>query len=201
HLLHELLGDRTFSDLKVPFAVTAVDIEAGQTLEIKSGRLIDAVLATIAVPGILPARRWGDRLLVDGGVGNPVPVDLVRKLRPNIPVAAVVLTQPQQPSISVPVPEIPGASPVIDYISKLRLTQALNIFIRSVDVGGKMLAETRLKLDSPDLVIRPELGDIGLLDKINVKNVVELGERAALEALDELKKVSSFGYRIRKLLT
>jgi NTE family protein len=200
-ILTELLGDRTFSDLSVPFVVTAVDIEAGQSIEIKRGRLIDAVLATIAVPGILPARRWGSRLLVDGGVGNPVPVDLVRKLRPGMPVAAVVLSQRQQPSVTVPVPEIPGAAPVIDYISKLRFAKALNVFIKSVDVGGKLLAETRLELDKPEVIIRPDLGGIGLLDNVNVHDLVSLGQEATMETLDELKKVSSLGYRIRKLFS
>lgn len=200
-ILTEMLGDRTFADLKIPFAVTAVDLEAGQTIEISHGRLIDAVLATIALPGIFPARRWGDRLLVDGGVGNPVPVDLVRKIKPSLPVVAVVLTQHKQASVTVPVPEIPGAAPVIDYISRLRLAKALNVFIKSIDVGAKVLAETRLELDNPDLIIRPDLGNIGLLDNVNVPDIFALGKEAALAQLEELKRISSFGYRIRKILS
>ena len=198
-VLNELLGDRTFADLRVPFAVTAVDLETGQVLVINKGRLIDAVLATIAVPGILPARRWGDRLLVDGGVGNPVPVDVVRELRPGMPVAAVVLTQPTQPSIAVPVPEIPGAAPVLEYLSRLRFTQAINVFIKAVDVGGKLLAETRLELDKPDLIIRPKLGDIGLFDRVNIRDLVELGEDSVLDSIEEVRRVASLGYRLRKL--
>lgn len=198
-VLNDLLGDRTFADLKVPFAVTAVDLETGQVIVIKRGRLIDAVLATIAVPGILPAQRWGDRLLVDGGVGNPVPVDVARDLRPGLPVAAVVLTQPTQPSITVPVPEIPGAAPMLSYLSRLRFTQAINVFIKAVDVGGKLLAETRLQLDKPDLILRPELGGIGLFDRVNIQEMVELGEDAAMDSLEELKRVASLGYRFRKL--
>ena len=198
-VLNELLGDRTFADLRVPFAVTAVDLETGQVLVINKGRLIDAVLATIAVPGILPARRWGDRLLVDGGVGNPVPVDVVRGLRPGMPVAAVVLTQPTQPSIAVPVPEIPGAAPMLEYLSRLRFTQALNVFIKAVDVGGKLLAETRLELDKPDLILRPKLGDIGLFDRVNIRDMVELGEDSVLDSIEEVRRVASHGYRLRKL--
>lgn len=198
-VLNELLGDRTFADLKVPFAVTAVDLESGQVVVINKGRLIDAVLATIAVPGILPARRWGDRLLVDGGVGNPVPVDVVRDLRPMLPVAAVVLTQPAQPSITVPVPELPGAAPMLGYLSRLRFTQAINVFIKAVDVGGKLLAETRLELDKPDLILRPQLGGIGLFDRVNIADLVALGEDAVLDSLDEVKRVASLGYRLRKL--
>lgn len=198
-ILKELLGDRTFSDLKIPFAVTSVDIDSGQTIEINKGRLIDAVLATIALPGIFPARRWGNRLLVDGGVGNPVPVDVVKKLKPGIPVVAVVLTQARQASVSVPVPDIPGVAPVIDYISQLRLAKALNVFVKSIDVGAKLMAETRLELDKPDVIIRPDLKEVGLLDNVNISEISTLGEEATQTQLAELKRISSLGYRIRKI--
>lgn len=199
-ILTNLLGDRTFADLEIPFAVTAVDLEAGQIIDIKNGRLIDAVLATIAFPGILPARPWGSRLLVDGGVGNPVPVDLVRKIKPGLPVVAVVLTQPKQASVTVPVPEIPGAAPVIDYLARLRLAKALNVFIKSIDVGAKLMAETRLELDKPDLIIRPDLKNVGLLDQIQVPEVFSLGEVAANSQIEALRKITTLGYRIRTLL-
>lgn len=202
-LLQEMIGDNTFSDLEFPFSVTAVDIEVGQTLEIMEGRILDAVLATIAVPGILPARRWGNRLLVDGGVANPVPVDLVRKLRPELPVLAVALTHSgkKAPNLSVPVPEFPGATPVVDYISKMRFAQAFNVFLKSIDVGGKFLADIRLELDKPDLILRPKVGDIGLLDRINIHNLVKLGEECAYSNMDEIERISGLGYRIQRLFS
>lgn len=198
-VLQEMLGDITFAELPIPFAVTAVDIESSQYIEIREGRLLDAVLATVAVPGILPPRRWGDRLLVDGGVANPVPVDLARKLHPGIPVMAVVLSAPQNQTLTLPVPEIPGVAPVVEYISRLRYAQAFNIFLKSVDVGSKLLSEIKLEKDRPDLIVRPKLGGIGLLDRVNVDQVIKLGEEIAEENLDEIKRISSFGYRIQKL--
>ena len=62
-----------------------------------------------------------------------------------------------------------------------------------------MLAETRLELDKPDLILRPELGDIGLFDRVNISELVELGEDAVLDSLDEVRRVASLGYRLRKL--
>lgn len=197
-VLEDLLGDRTFDDLEVPFAVTAVDVQAGQMITIQEGRLIDAVLATIAVPGILPARRWGGRLLVDGGVANPVPVDVARNMSPNLPVIAVVLTEEVIPGFAIPVPEIPMAAPVVDYISKMRVAQALTIFLQSIEVGSKILAEIRLERDEPEVIIRPHLGAIGLLDTVIVPEVADMGYLAAKEAMPEIRKYSSLGYRIRK---
>lgn len=198
-VLQEMVGDITFAELPIPFAVTAVDIESSHYFEIREGRVLDAILATVAVPGIFPPRRWGDRLLVDGGVANPVPVDLARKLRPGVPILAVVLSQPQTQSLTLPVPEIPGVAPVMEYISRLRYAQAFQTFLKSVDVGSKLLSEIRLEKDKPDLIIRPRLGDIGLLDRVDVEHLSKLGEDIANENMDEIKRVAGFGYRIQKL--
>lgn len=176
--LAELLGDLTFEDLPIPFGVTAVDINGGQLFVIKEGKLIDAVLATIAVPGILPARPWGDKLLVDGGVFDPVPIDVVRELAPKLPVLAVVLTQSATSTLTLPVPEIPGAAPVVDYISKLRISRALNVVAQSVDVGSKLMAEMRLEIEKPEILVRLGLEGIGILDKVDVLEIMKKGEEA-----------------------
>jgi len=76
----------------------------------------------------------------------------------------------------------------------------LNVFLKAVDVGGKLLAETRLELDKPDLIIRPDLGNIGLLDRVSIPELVSLGEQAGFESLEDIKKVATLGYRIRKLI-
>lgn len=198
-ILKELLGEKTFADLPIPFAVTAVDIEDGQEITVNEGPLVDAVLATIAVPGILPSRRWGGRLLVDGGVANPVPVDIARNLKPGRPVLAVVLTERVGQSFTVEVPNIPVVAPVIDYISRLRITQALDIFMKSMDTGSKMLAEKRLELDKPEVLIRPSFGKMGLLDKIDVQEVADLGYQACQEKLDEILELASITSRIKAL--
>ena len=75
------------------------------------------------------------------------------------------------------------------------------MFIKSIDVGANLLAETRLELDDPDLIIRPDLGNIGLLDNVNIPDVFTLGKEAALAHIEELKRISTFGYRIKKILS
>ncbi len=198
-ILKELLGDKTFADLPVPFAVTAVDVEEGQEITINEGPLVDAVLATIAVPGILPSRRWGGRLLVDGGVANPVPVDIARNLKPGHPVLAVVLTERVGQSFTMTVPEIPVVAPMVDYISRLRIAQALDIFMKAMDTGSKMLAEKRLELDKPEVLVRPIFGAMGLLDKIDVEEVAEFGYQASQNKLDDILELTSITSRLKAL--
>ena len=75
-----ILPVQSFDELQIPFAVTATDVETGEELIIKQGNLVEALRAAISFPGIFTPVRFGGRLLVDGGLCNPVPVDVVREL-------------------------------------------------------------------------------------------------------------------------
>jgi len=79
-LLREAFGERTFNDVQRPLALVAVDIQRATEVIIRDGKLVDAVLATTAIPGLFPPFIRNDRLLVDGGVLNNVPVDVAHKL-------------------------------------------------------------------------------------------------------------------------
>jgi NTE family protein len=200
-LLQEKLGDITFEDLAIPFAVTAVDIDRAEQVILRQGKVLDAVLATIAVPGVFsPVLREG-RTLIDGGVLDPVPVVVARSLAPELPVVAVVLSPPLTEWGGPVRPRLLNSLPFIaNYIAKMRIAQATNIFLRSIDIGGAMLTELRLKLDKPDVIIRPAVPQIGLLDQVDIGEVARLGEHAAEAALPEIRKTVSWrGWLSRKI--
>ncbi len=198
-LLEDLLGNKQFDDLHLPFAAVCVDLRVGQEVVVNRGKVVQAILASSAIPGIFPPRQIGNSLLVDGAVLNPVPVNVARWLFPDRPVTAVILSrfpsaQPHNP-FSPPIP-LPGPAPVMEYLSRLRLAQAFNIFIRSVEIGSDALAEFRLQVDRPEVIIRPEVSTIGILDSVNIHDLVELGYQACKTALPELKKAVSWSGRI-----
>jgi len=180
NLLDEILADRVFSDLPIPFAVTSVDLISGRELILNQGRLVDAILAAIALPGIFPSRKWGDYLLVDGGLINPIPVSMARSLAPRVPVVAVALSRKPEANREIPKTNPLGAMPALDRISRFRLGQAFNVFTRSMSISGRLLTELRLSIEKPEYLIRPEVDHVGLLDKVNVPEIVSLGEEAAL---------------------
>jgi NTE family protein len=70
-----IFGDATFDDTRVPLVVVATDARSGECVWLDSGRIADAVRASISLPVVLPAHRIGERLLMDGGLSNPLPVD------------------------------------------------------------------------------------------------------------------------------
>jgi NTE family protein len=199
-ILVELIGDRKFKDLKMPFAVTAVDLNSGRPVVLDSGPVLDAVLATIAVPGVFPAREMGDLLLADGGISNPVPVNVAKDLAPGKPSVAVVLSNISNQSSSYQVPRIPGPSGVISYLSRLRVAQALGVFIHSLEISSHLLTKLRLEIDKPDVIISPDLTGIGLLDRVEVEEIAKLGEEAAEAALSELRKVVGWQYKVSKFI-
>jgi NTE family protein len=196
-LLKEMLGERTFDDLKIPCALTAVDLNTGKEVILKRGRVADAVLATVALPGIFPPKSWQGYYLVDGGLLDPVPVALARSLAPFLPVVAVVLTnlEPEPLKIMESLPFLPDI-PLLRQITHLRVAQAFNVFLHSIDISSQYLTMMRLKIERPEVVISPELKDIGILDQVDLTEISNRGERAAEAVLPELRRKTSWSSRI-----
>jgi NTE family protein len=199
-IFEEYLGDREFSDLEIPCAVVAVDLKTNREIILNKGRVVDAILATIAVPGIFPPMNISDYELVDGGVVNPVPVSVARKLAPKLPVVAVVLSPLiEKPGrivhISLPV-KVP--STIINRISHSRLAQAFSIFFQSIEIGQRMITELRLEVDKPEIVIRPDVENIGLLDKVDIPSIINLGNLSAKNIYSQLVTATSWTNRWRK---
>jgi len=86
-LFSELLGDKRADALPRPFAAVATDLASGEQVILSGGRLVDAVRASCAVPGIFTPFEQDGRFLVDGGLVNPVPVDVVRAMGADIVIA------------------------------------------------------------------------------------------------------------------
>jgi NTE family protein len=199
-VLEDLLGKRTFADLSIPCALTAVDINSASEVILQEGNVLDSVLATIALPGILPPRETMGHQLVDGAVLNPVPVSVARLLAPNLPVVAVILNTPSKTGmifhpIQLPVP-VP--TPIVKRLVRTRIAQAFTIFLHSVDIGSRMLAELRLREDNPEVILRPDVGDVGLLDSVNIHQVIWKGEQAVDAMLPELKRATSWTNQFRR---
>ncbi len=200
--LKEVFEDKTFADLKLPCAVTAVDLNCGCEVILSEGRLVDAILATVAVPGVLPHVHMHDWELVDGGVLNPVPVSVARSLAPKFPVVAVVLTEPlgvPARTWSLPFPSLLPRV-LMNRLARLSYAQAFDIFLRSLDVVDRAIAEYRLEVDKPAVVIRPEVHHLDLFSKVDVRAVAQLGEQATEAVLPQLKEYFAWHNRFRRAI-
>ncbi|HET9913243.1 MAG TPA: patatin-like phospholipase family protein [Anaerolineales bacterium] len=200
-LLEQEVGNRTFADLKIPCALTAVDLKSGQEVLLTKGRLVDAMLATIALPGIFPARHIDGLELVDGGTLDPVPVAPARMLAPRLPVVAVVLTPPMggpaQPW-NIPFDRYWAGMILSRLLSKMRYDTVWDVFSRSLDITSRAMTQYRLEMDRPDVIIRPQVSEIDTLDIVDVREVAKRGEAAVEAALPHLRSLFTWRNRWRR---
>jgi NTE family protein len=201
--LHQWMGDLTFADLKIPFAVTATDLNTGKEVILTQGRVVDAVLASAAMPGIFPPVQIDGATLVDGGILDPVPVAVARSLAPELPVVAVCLS-PSNGDLSPMLLQIPVTGSIqlnlLGQLGRFRWGQALQVFSRAIDAEARMLAELRMQIERPDVIVRPDVGKYGILDLVDTSELVSVGEQATEAVLPEIKHALSWGKQIARRL-
>ncbi len=180
-------------DLPLPFAVATVDLRTGERVILQRGDLARAVRASISIPGLFPPVQDGGRMLVDGGLADPLPVGLTRSLGAKT-VIGVDLNwhigafangrgngRRGDDSISR------GAT-VSRHWPRVRAKHKLGLFKithSSLLVMLRQLTEARLRFEPCDLLIRPSLESISTFDFHLPKAGLEAGYQAALAALDQ----------------
>ena len=189
-LFDKTLGEKTFEDARIPAAFVAVDLACNCEVVLSTGLLKEAVLASIAVPGVFPPRILNGHHFVDGGVLNPVPVSVARTLAPKLPVVAVSLSPPFMPETATLPSPLASVVPdvFIQRITRLNISQAMSIFLQSIDISNQAITDLRLEKEPPDVLVRPAVENIGLLDNVVVSDVAKLGEEATDAILPELER-------------
>ncbi len=77
--LNSVFGNKTFNDTKIPLTIMATDFQSGESVPITNGKIVDAIRASVAIPFVWGAHKVGERLLIDGSVSDPMPVDIAIK--------------------------------------------------------------------------------------------------------------------------
>lgn len=188
-LLADVLGgDITFADLKLPLALVAVDIDTAEEVSITDGSVIEGVLATTAVPGIFPPQPWRGRYLIDGGVTNPLPCDVVRTMGADRVVA--VHTTGRFPGASTAPAAAQGtiSGPLMHtLLRQTRWNRVLDVLEGSLCIMTDALVTQRLRAFPPDVTIEIVLAGVGAFDLSKLHVCVRAGQEAARAHLGELR--------------
>ncbi|MEE9618245.1 MAG: patatin-like phospholipase family protein [Anaerolineae bacterium] len=186
--LREVLGgDLTFDQLKLPLALVAVDLETGEEVVIRDGSVVEGVLATTALPIIFPPLRWNGRWLVDGGMLNPLPFDVVRRMGADRVIAVHTLHALSDILETEPPPGGHGAEAIIRLLLyRSRWTPLLNVSERSMSIMSRKLIEQRMRESPPDLMLEVPLKGVGLFDLDQMDVCLRAGEEIARQHLSEL---------------
>ncbi|GIV97111.1 MAG: patatin [Herpetosiphonaceae bacterium] len=177
-MLMEMLGERHIEELPIPFATIAVDLVSGREILMTSGRVVDAALATSAVPGIFPPVQIADYLLADGGIFNNVPVDAALRLGAGRTIAVDLIGVHHEFTI-------PDEPPSLSLRRFLPLTQ-LEFAERAIELMVRRITAERLQAVPPDLLLAPDVSAISMFEVTRIDDGLTSGEAVARAYADEL---------------
>jgi NTE family protein len=159
-----------FDKLPIPYRAVAADIETGEMVVLKGGRLSDAARASMSVPGAFPPMELNGRVLIDGGIVRNVPVDIVRNMGADI-IICVDVGKP--------------------LATRDDLEGPLVIMNQMLDIMMKKNVEEQIKtLGEKDIYINPVLGELGSGDFDRAAEIARIGEQAAREKIEAFARYS-----------
>ena len=168
--LRERLGTVKFEDCVIPFTAVAMDMMNGREFPISTGDLVEGVFASMAVQGLFkPVARDG-HWIADGGLLNPFPVNVCRRMGADI-VIGVDVNLGQQ----LDTPYDPGKMPSL-----------WTIFNQSCRIIQNNWTRRILNTDRPDLLLQPDLHDISVWNLRHVTRAILRGKIAAERMLENL---------------
>jgi NTE family protein len=180
--LAQWLGELTFDQLKIPLALVAADLNGCQKVVLQEGSVLDAVRATIALPGLLaPLEREG-QLLVDGGLMDNLPVDIVRQMGADVVIAVDIATD--QTAVILFAEEL-HRHPLVPN----GLVDTLEVLWRSVDYLTREVNRRVLEEYPPDLLIHPVIpaGVTAITGFTRADATIAAGEKAAIDVLPKIR--------------
>jgi NTE family protein len=206
NLLREALGgDPTFDELEIPLALVGTDLETGEEVIMREGSVVEAVLATIAIPFIFPPVEWHGRLLADGGILNQVPFDVVREMgaetdgaqgnargrdvhgRDVRVIAAYAFRDLCCESEEDTTSERRATETIVRLLIRhSRWGPMIDMVERSQNIMIRKQVAQRMREAPPDLMIEITINSVGLLDLDQLDVCLRAGEEAARRHLPEL---------------
>ncbi len=155
-------------DTVIPFKVIATDFFARRETVIEQGPLVEAVAASIALPGLISAPRIGGRVMIDGGISNPIPFNHVRG-QSDVVVAVDVTGGPV---------EQPGRGP--------RNTE---LAFGASQILMKTITALMVKQAAPDILITPNVDGFRVLEFFRAREIIEAAAPAAAELKERLGRL------------
>jgi len=202
--------------LPIPFAATASDIDTGKLCVINKGSLLNAVRASISIPIVFTPVKYKDMLLVDGGLVDPVPIDVVREMGADYVIAVHVihtmLSSDEKEYIEIVNSDSSRkrrftleniGNKISEYIDKdtveadgkghdkqNQVPKMIEISQNTLRIVQDVMAQLQIELYKPDLVIEPDTRNINLYEFYRGKDAIEIGYKETMKVLNGIKTYS-----------
>lgn len=207
--LEEALGKRLIDDLPIKFIAIATEVGTGHEIWLTRGRLVEALRASYALPGIFAPVRIGGRWLVDGALVNPVPVSAARALGARLVIAVNLNTDlfgrgttiashgsdPDEDRLHDESGERRNGNRTMFGAERLVKRQMVGaagrpgistVMVEAFNIMQGRITRSRLAGDPPDVTINPRLSAVGWFDFHRANDAIELGNQATERALESI---------------
>ncbi|NJK35095.1 MAG: patatin family protein [Oscillatoriales cyanobacterium SM2_2_1] len=213
-LLSDHIRSMAIEAAPIPFRCVATDLLRGEEVCLTSGSMVDAVRASISIPGVFTPVPWNGTHLADGGIVNPVPVDVVRAMGAEV-VLAVNLNGRSPVAVAeigvdesvIPVlPATEGTGVIAQFRGQYKaLTETLQSKLEqwlpqadqaptifetigiTLNLMEQQITQSRLADCPPDLLVEPPLQEFGIFDFHRAAEIIRVGERHGRLILPELQ--------------
>ncbi len=209
--LEEALTDVRIENLPIRFAAIATEFNTGHEVWLTRGRLVDALRASYALPGIFPPARIGGRWLVDGALVNPVPVSAARALDARLVIAVnlnsdlfgrgTIITshgsdQSDEPDIEQDKSGLRGMFGGERWLRRRFLGSRgrpgiPTVMVEAFNVMQDRITRARLAGDPPDVSINPRLGGIGWFEFHRAQEAIAIGAETTERAMDDILEAAN----------
>ncbi len=188
---------KDFSELSVPFACVATELATGREVWLRDGPLSTALRATSALPGLFPPVNRDGRLLVDGGLVDPVPVSLCRALGAHIVIAvdlgSDIVGSSLRRNLTEEEKQGPGwTDKLLGSLGLKRndgLPSVTSVLSTSISIMQTRIARSRMAGEPPDILISPRLAHLGLMDYHRATEAIPEGAAAVKRILPAIEHV------------
>lgn len=206
--LNTLYGNKSFEDLIIPFSAVTTDIQTGKMVVIDDGELMTAVRASVSMPIVFSPVTYGKYKLVDGGLVNPTPVDIVKNMKMDKVIAVNLRKFSTYIIDNENEKKVTGVNSIMKDLS---LNEKIQYFIKHPPYflsSGKntettnpklwstiyhmyiivqvQIGDLNMKLAKPDILIEPDASDFKTFEFSRAKELIEIGYLAAKEKLGSI---------------
>lgn len=186
------LRDMQIGELKAPYVAVATDLWTGHEIWLRDGKVVDAMRASLSLPGVFKPKRLNGHWLVDGALVNPVPVSVCRALGAEMIIAVNLNADIMGKAHESEAPPDENGGSASDLTSSFRHfghgePSTFNVMVTSLNIIQDRIARSRLAGEPPDVTINPRIGHIGLLEFDRADELIRAGEQAVERAMPEIQ--------------
>lgn len=202
---HVAADDAMIDSFEKSYAAVSTDLESGREMWFSEGPIIEAVWASISLPGLFPAIRHEGRWLIDGGLVNPVPVSACRALGAEIVIAVNLNGNIAGKHFVHPKNRPAQKNSVTDLVTDLVREYAGSIFpaaeqkdpspglfdaiAGAVNIAQDRITRSRMAGDPPDILLTPRLAHIGLLEFHRAEETIAEGRKCVDRMRSEIRHI------------